>query len=171
MTQENEVQSIAPAGLIVANTTLAWLAGVLDADGSIGLASNKFSTYLPQVQLTNTDHRMLDRVRSIYEALGVNYRIGLLKHGLHRENHAMARNPCVGKQAAVHLLLERVGPWLLNQFDREVLLSEFCRLRIAATKGGKGSNAEPYGEREHQIYLAMKSLQTSYKVYGESYGG
>lgn len=153
----------------VSHERLAWLAGVLDSDGSIGMTQNSAGSYVVQVQVTNTDHRLLDRVRGVYAGLGVKHRIGLLTNGATNVKHARALNICVGKFDQVLLLLEVVGPFMVSKFDRAALAAEFCRLRIAAMAKSRGANAVPYGPREHEIFAEMKKLQKAYKVYGGAY--
>jgi hypothetical protein len=138
---------------------LAWLAGVMDSDGSVGISLSGRGVYVVQVQITNTDHRLLDRARGVYEALGVRYRVGLLTNGTKNAKHARALNLCVGRFEDVVKLLAAIGPFMVSKFDRAALAAEFCRLRISAKCG-------PYGAREHEIYAQMKHMQTAYKVYG-----
>ena len=148
---------------------LAWLAGVLDADGSLGISLSGRGVYVVQVQITNTDHRLLDRARAIYEGLGLSYRIGRLSNGQKNAKHAHALNLVVGKFSSVLILLDAVGPFMISKFDRAVLLADFCRLRVAANANGRGVNALPYGQREHDLYRQAKEMQRAYKVYGETH--
>jgi hypothetical protein len=45
---------------------LAYLAGLIDADGSIGFTSSKTSLFVPRVTITNTNREILEDVKSFF---------------------------------------------------------------------------------------------------------
>lgn len=69
----------------------AWLAGILDGEGTMHLASSISSRnrertrYYIQIAVTNTDPRIIQRISEIWAKLNVKFCIGLMKRARSRE--------------------------------------------------------------------------------------
>ena len=62
-------QSLSADNQQITDTDIAWLAGIMDAEGSIGLYKNGNGNYYARVTITNTDIRMFDKIKNILEKL------------------------------------------------------------------------------------------------------
>src|SRR5438046_6490301 len=65
----------------VEKTKLAWLAGIIDGEGSIKLADTKNNKNQRAIQkwlcIENTDVEMIAEISKIYSGLGINYHYNL----------------------------------------------------------------------------------------------
>ena len=154
--------------------SLAWLAGFIDADGSVAMRGHATCTSMAAVvQVAGTDPRARDRVISIYTEAGIKFSLadvktdvrGLLKG---RENHARAWNVSVSRREDTHRLLTLIRPYLVCKQDRADLIIEFLSNRMHET--GRGRSAKPYRDRDHDIYREVKRLQKSFKEYAVGRG-
>jgi hypothetical protein len=150
---------------------VGWLAGFIDADGSIGMSkASKGESYIIQVQITGTDPRALEAIADIYRRMHVGFNVADVRNDLRglqlgREKHARAFNVNVTKRVEAYNLLNLIAPYLVIKRDRALLALEFLNGRVFAVNG---RFAPPYTERDHAIYAEMRSLQTSYKEYANA---
>lgn len=153
---------------------IAWLAGFIDADGSVAMRGHATCTSMAAaVQIAGTDPRARDRIVEIYTEEGIQFSLADVKtdaRGLEkgRSNHARAWNVSVTRRADAHKLLTLVRPYLVCKQDRADLIIEFLENRMHET--GRGRSAKPYRERDHDIFREVKRLQKSYKEYAVGRG-
>lgn len=102
---------------------LAWLAGILDGEGTIGHYTTKAGALIFNVAIVNTDLRILDEVSSIYEELGI-------PHSTHLKNSVSEssfkpRKPCyylyVRQRGEMRRLLELVVPYLRGEKQQRAM--------------------------------------------------
>lgn len=143
------------------DTDLAWFAGIIDGEGSIGIGRSSPSKYngviyVAQVQLVNCEKKLMDHAEKILNDMGLSKRICTS----HRE-----RNGYIGveyylniqRQADVKLVLETIYPYLISKKPQAEIVLEFVNERIAAkhrvvAHGGKyqktyTGNEDRYVER------------------------
>ena len=125
---------------------LAWLGGLIDGEGTIGLhranAKNWPRPYLcPHLQIANTDIRLLRKAAEIIEGV-----TGKPSHKLVVTNkHRGERNWKVGYRLAVTtkweiaLLLVALRPYLVGKTEQADVVHEFCiRRHGRETPGRRG---------------------------------
>lgn len=148
---------------------LSWLAGFVDADGSIGMSRpSTQGGYVVQVQVTGTDQRAFDAITVLYRKLGVGFNIAARHNDLRglargRTKHAKAWHITVARRQDALRLLRAIEPLLVCKRDRAVLCIEFLERRCMSV--GRGPNAHPYTDRDHEIFATMRHLQTAYKEF------
>lgn len=133
----------------LAGIELAYLAGVLDADGHISLrkSSRRSDTlfYSPTIGITNQSAKLMDwmdaRIRWTTTS--------------HEKGSGWSDKPIFRREARGHALLEllqQLLPYLQVKKERAQLVIQFCQLR--AEQVGFG----PYGEEEHELYREVWKL-------------
>lgn len=143
---------------------LAWLAGYLDGEGSVGIARNK-NTMIPVVQLSTTCPRAAERVQDIMEPI-----IGRVPSYTYEERDPAKHRDAIYLRATgmrrVKPLAEAMIPYAVTKLPNWQLILEFVNIRLERfgvdEKGNikRGGNhlERGYGERETEIYRAIRSL-------------
>lgn len=138
-------------------TELAYLAGIIDGEGAIGMhmhtkryrlkdgTEKTYSILQPMVMIYNTDLLLINWLRD---------RIGF------RVNSRDRRKARTSYQVAVsgsrtHGLLTPLLPFLLGKKKRAELLIEFTEIRAA--RADVMHNTE-YGERESEIFVMLQEM-------------
>jgi hypothetical protein len=125
-------------------TRYAWLAGVIDGEGSLSIWRRK--TYSSGrnhaeiicaqagLSITNSSAALLDECRVLLDALGVKYSYITPGNSVHRP----IRRIFVRNYASVLKLLDAVEPHMVGKREQAALLREFVT-RAAARKGFVGT--------------------------------
>lgn len=122
---------------MVKDTDLAWLAGFLDGEGTIGISrtngKNWKHPYLrPAVQAPNTDRRAIDRMAEIIGAVtGKPPAICVANKG--EGNWKKAWRVRVSTQWELLLLLPAIMPYLVLKKRQAELCLDFCKRRLNRT--------------------------------------
>lgn len=138
---------------ILSNTQCAYLAGIIDGEGSIGfIRRNHFRT--PCITITNTDKKLMDSICSVYPSgrLYSRKRIGANKRIYDWQ---------LTKLVEVFDLLSQIEPFLVAKRDKACLIMAFCLLRL---------EKRPYGEREIELYNNWLELDKNKIEVDEVYG-
>jgi hypothetical protein len=109
-------------------TDLAYFAGIIDGEGWIGL-SKKFRkpwiTYHPCIRVTNTDANIIERVQSIWEALGVGSHLYETTQSPSVPNGKPVMYIQIQKHQLIKKTLEALMPYLVGKRARAVMLLRF----------------------------------------------
>lgn len=124
--------------MIARDTDLAWLAGFIDGEGTVGISRTNSKTwkhpYLrAAVQVPNTDRRAIDEmVRIIEEITGKRPSVAVSHRG--NERCRMAWRVKVCTQWELLLLLPAVMPYLRLKQRQAELSIEFCKRKFGKSK-------------------------------------
>lgn len=154
----------------VTSTTLAWLAGIWDGEGTFGIyryprVTGAF-TYCGRVTLSNTSIPMIDEIIRILEALDVT--VGVYREEKQRKpNHKKAIHLTINRIDSVEKMCKAVLPYLVAKRDRADLLIRFLNSRLLYTrKVGRdpqtgrvlGVIAQGYSEDDLKMFEEMREL-------------
>lgn len=136
----------------------AWLAGILDGEGALGLetrTAHNGKPYLePKIRVYNTDVRMIQKISVIYASMNV-----VFFYNLNRKVKAHYKDQlgiCVTSQGSCLKILEAVTHHLANKREIAEKMAQVLRYVKNQPKGG-GSVAKPYVGTE-----AFESLMSQY---------
>lgn len=134
-------------------TDLAYLAGIIDGEGWVGLQKRldrRWVTYKPALRVTNTDANLINHIYEIWERIGVDGHIYENEQNPSVPNGKQIMNLQLNKQSDIKRVLEAVIPYLVSKKARAVMLLRFLDKTI---------------DRE-EAYLAIK--QANQKGVGKS---
>lgn len=109
-------------------TDLAYLAGIIDGEGWIGLQKRldrRWITYKPALRVTNTDANIINRVYEIWEAIGVSGHIYENEQNPSVPNGKQIMNLQLNKAVDIQKILEQVIPYLVGKKARATMLVRF----------------------------------------------
>lgn len=147
----------------------AWLAGLWDGEGSIGVVRSMATgrlTLIPQIQIHMTDLPTMDRVVDLFALLGVTarYHRGAEKQAHHRDSYHLS----VRRTSWVLATAEALAPHSVTKARQWALMHELCELRIARQgvadsggclkRGGAPGWAQDYASRELEVAHLLASL-------------
>lgn len=151
----------------VLDTTAAWLAALIDGEGSVMLNRRAPSNrgrgvqYRPVVVVAaNTDHRLHDAIR---EKIGIGQ---IYQHKRHAEPDNLRRRRIWTYRLNVeqiHSVMPHVRPWLVIKGEQADLLAEAMQIKGQITPGRPGflpANRPPLIARLDEIYLEIRALNT-----------
>jgi hypothetical protein len=113
-------------------TDLAWLAGIIDGEGWIGLQKhivpkNKCVAYSPHFRVTNSDLNIINRTQEILNSIGLN---PYLKQQLHIEGRKTVYHLNLHKQANLKVIYEAVLPYLVGKKARAEMMLRYINKTI-----------------------------------------
>lgn len=138
--------------------SIVWLAGFLDADGSIRLSKgwkNKKGQFslVPQITIHNTSYNTLEHVANILTTIIPSYQLSWKKRT--SPNHAELASVVVMGIKRSKPLLKALLPYLVTKKLEGELLMEFIRIRESQ------NHNHSYSEKEYKINFALKYLKTT----------
>lgn len=152
---------------------LGWLAGMLDGDGHVGIRYNRVGTrspkryFLTNIEFTNTDKSIIEKVFDICLKLGTRMHIKLnkeLKGKSHRRKLLFVAR--THRMTGVEPILRALLPYLVGEKkQRAELVLRFIELRKQQhqiTKKGTGAII-PYTSEEVEIVFSVKKLVNPWK--------
>ncbi len=148
-------------GTSIKKTDLAWLAGVIDSDGSIGFESGRKtgSNITVRVTVTNTDDVLISEVLRIYSILGIsNYCKKRKKFGNDGHNRKPIYDLQVHRLREVRDILNLVIPFMHSKRRKAELAVEFCNIRISKREKVTRNADARYGVEEHSIVTLVNKL-------------
>ncbi len=133
---------------------LAWLAGIVDGEGYIGIqyyhTRRKNISVGVELSISNTDEQIIFKSQNIIQKLGVNPYIQSYAYGLkNRPQNKKQLKVVVHRMKQLSILLDNINPYLTgNKKERAILVLEFCKSRIVCYIPGR---PVPYSDREIEI--------------------
>lgn len=124
------------------STDVAWLAGIIDGEGSILLGSkgkaNKHPGYNgiqigATIHIVNTDGNIIDKCCEVIASLGVSYH---LAHKGFTANHSPVYRIDIGKMIHIKTLLEAIMPYLVGKIGQAKLVHRFVSSRLEKHAAG-----------------------------------
>lgn len=121
---------------------LAWLAGIIDGEGSLNvdlkMAHNNKPYLQVKVRIANTDLRMVQKIARIYLDLNVVffYNINYKKKATWKNQ----MNIVVSSQGSCRKILEATLPYLANKQDSGKVMLEIIKFVQGCPKGGNVSH-------------------------------
>lgn len=142
--------------LETAETEKAWLAGVIEGDGAIGLgfqaqratAPRRFAVK-PDISFSNQDALLIEKVVNLFSALSGKNAYIREQLGSYDRSHPVISVRLTG-MAAVKVVLEAILPYMCGEKQaRARLLHRFISSRFERHQGrGNGASKTPYNEEE-----------------------
>jgi len=124
--------------MITNNENLAWLAGIIDGEGSIGIKrafdtrkNRSFVSYSPLIQICNTDMILLTKVIEILEFHGITFSFWNGSEKKRNPKWSVAYMIGISKNQSAMKFLELLIPFLVSKKQRAEILYEFCLKRQA----------------------------------------
>lgn len=141
----------------------AYLAGLIDGEGSVGFKRSKENRpgrrkplyYTANIQITNCDLTLLNEVRKIFDCLGIRHSYFLRNMKARNSKWRDAGNVSVNRTEDSAKLLKLILPYLISKKLRAEILLEFCEARIAV--GVKGSLPHKEEKRMWALVHGMNS--------------
>lgn len=154
----------------VTSTTLAWLAGIWDGEGTFGIHRyprvNGVTAYCGRLTLSNTSIPMIDEIVRILESIDV--RVNIWKEKTSRKpNHKKALHLTVNRIDSVRKVSELLLPYLIAKKDRAELLIKFANSRSSYRRQVRrdpktgyilGVMAQGYPEGDVKMFEEMRIL-------------
>lgn len=131
-------------------TDLAWAAGIIDGEGHIGLYLSRTNTgncYVLKVAVVNTNLKMLERLKSIFNGGSINVRIKKQSH--HKQQWCYYA--CSKKAERV---LQSVLPYLVAKSDQ----AELGLLSRKYIRQHGINTMNPEMEKQSEISARLKEL-------------
>ena len=118
------------------DTELAWLAGIVDGEGTIGLHRTNAKRYKhpylrPHFQIANTDLRILEKVRGIMTAITGRPHNLVVTNDKRPEGHKIGYRVAANTQSAMVLLLPLLMPHLVGKREQAELVLGFSSKRMS----------------------------------------
>lgn len=136
---------------------IGWLAGIIDGEGSISMTITNKRVYTPWVTIYNTDEKIILKVQSLLESIGVSKPVH--KFGRKNPHHKPSYHIQISKHAEIKLLLDLVVPHLSGKRERAEIMLEFVNARIAANhRGREGPTVSTYDGTEVYYFDKLKEL-------------
>lgn len=140
----------------VKDTDLAWLAGIIDGEGSVSMSLGKNGYYNPMVHVVNTDMAIIDAVADIYNRMGARFHFHVRKI-----NH-LGKRPVACLQISsgpeLEKFLPQIIPYLRSVKARKAsAMLEFVKSRNPKRNAGK-NDSRAYTPAERGFAEAARSI-------------
>jgi signal recognition particle subunit SEC65 len=150
------------------NLRLAWFAGILDGEGSIGLSKNTprkptKTNYIiaPAIQVSNANFLLVKEVKTILKQLGVKSTHSAVRR-FKNAKWADEYKINVTKHADVIKILQAVQPYLISKREQAAIVLAFCCNRVGKhrchSKGNHGQFVQTYDGSELILYEKLRPL-------------
>lgn len=144
----------------MSDTLLAWLAGIVDGEGSIGIYQYKTEEVKPSISIGNTSVELLVAVVNILESLNLSYTV----YHKTQQNRNWKHAGVVQMQSHRDILtiLNLILPYLVAKKSHAIVLKRFVESRLPKlATGGRaiGQNRRvPLDETEQLLKLELSIL-------------
>lgn len=149
----------------VTREDVAWLAGIWDGEGSIGvrrnLASRQFS---PRVSMVNTNAVLIARVCEILDAHRISYSVAEKGRGGFPGSHKQCWIVGIQTLRGAHRFLHAFGGYLVGKRAQAQLLLRFVESRLRRRMAESRNSDAPYNEDE------LTTLSDLYRLNGDQRG-
>ncbi len=160
----------------VTNEDWAYLAGLWDGEGSIGISKYKNNKNgglknAITLQITNTDEAIINEVTRVMDVMGIKGHVGLRM----RTKRLPAYQISIRRFESCIILLEKIIPYLKAKKELAVLVLRYIKKRMAScdmvklnfTSNGKKTFREfcnPYDEEEQSLVEQIRNINSSRRV-------
>jgi len=138
----------------------AWLAGLIDGEGSINCnyPNGKNNSPSPRLTITNTDFELIEKAVSICQRIGGNPHVQ--EKPRTNPKHSKAKDILILGHSKLLKILPAVMPYLTGRKGEAALaLYRFCESRALKGNINKLSNADRlYSEEEISLIFRIKQL-------------
>ena len=135
---------------------IAWLAGMIDADGCIRIGCDKHRTknlqYIPEISIVSNCSYTVEYLVKLFAELGVGNRVRFHQPKDSQRDKVWNLKTAGFKRVAT--LLPLVQPYLITKAQEAEVMRRFVGFRL-----GLSNTKQPYGEFEVQCYEKMKALK------------
>lgn len=151
-------QETAPQAMEARKLDLAWLAGFIDGEGSIGIyrefdkrKGENYHVYRGALSIVNTNRDSLERCQEI---IGAGRIVPHRSHKAQRPTHKLAYHWALRKQELLWDILLELTPYLVIKKMQALLVADYCDSRMATppTRGWY----RPYTEEQLENYQLTK---------------
>jgi hypothetical protein len=135
----------------VTREEIAWLAGIWDGEGTIGVRHCvKIHQFSPRMHVTNSDARIIARVREILEKMGINPY--LREHGIGGFPGSKKQTWVIGVDtlAKSKIILDNLLPYLVGKKEQAEFLLRFVNSRLQNFDRGKSNRYRKYKEEDFE---------------------
>jgi len=155
-----EKSSIHEVNQQVTETELAWLGGIIDGEGSIGINGRRNGKFnlCPVMQLSNTSPNMINKVISIFERMGIKHYIQTHHLSYANPNHQDIYKVIIGRLSQMKLFLEAVIPYLVVKDGQAKMTLRFVNSRLSNGARPGNPNFCPYTEEERKFAEIVNQL-------------
>lgn len=150
------------------NFEVAWLAGIWDGEGSIGVKQTTGrSSFSPRVSMVNTNPAILNRVCDILDGAGIGYHMNEKGEGGFPGSRKQCWTIQVGTMSGAFKFLSLIGDHLVGKKEQALLLRRFLDSRLKTMGNGdieKGFRRKGgYGNKK--IAYTPDELETVCQIY------
>jgi hypothetical protein len=145
---------------------LAYIAGVIDSDGYIGITVNterrrkgnnsRTKSYYPTIRLTQTKIDAINLIRKYFEG---SYLVIKSKKTNHRMLHGWSA--CSLKRSKI--FLEAIYPYLRLKKEQAKIVIDYCNMRLKILE--KSGSKRSYTGIESKIWETVKKLNQTGDIY------
>jgi hypothetical protein len=137
---------------------LAYLAGILDADGSISLDRQAKTLYFhPNLAVHNTDYALIEWTRDLYRGLGAEPHVYERSRGKNKLIYTVN----LKSLSKVKKALPYIIPFLHQKKQRAEWILEFVERRLEKT-GGLSGRTVPYDSRDLELVALVYEANGDY---------
>lgn len=142
------------------NLELAWLAGIMDGEGTIGLNKVKKKTpkgYVvsPRIAVANTDKLMIDKVCEILKRYGIKHNVSTYKDK-NIKSAKLVYKLGICSFGNILSVCEKLLPFLVSKREKALLVVEYIKMRLKVLESC-GIN-DSYDGRELEYYDKFRKL-------------
>lgn len=151
----------------ISDIDLAWLAGIIEGEGWVSLILYKnrqakghhTPNFTPNIGMVNCDKAITNKVKFLFDALGITYRIQHRKAYIGSDGISRKEKVEISiiSHKNIRPLAEAISPFMVSEKkERLNKLLEFLDIRKAKPKSGPNSK---YGAEEFEIYKSLYSYK------------
>lgn len=133
-------------------TKLAWLAGIIDGEGSIGARISSGRALTLQLKITNTNMIMINEIKCILESIGITYSISKP----YMANRATVPSVCieVARKTQLLNLCNILHPYIISKKEE---------LELAITYLIKSTKYKIYATTDEDLAIRLKFIEIHHK--------
>lgn len=152
------------------NARLAWLAGLWDGEGSVGVCLSRSTgtvVQIPQAQINMTHRPTLERALEVFAEIGCSARLQTI---VPRDpaRHQISYYFAVRRTAWLHAASAALLPYAVTKHEHWRLMFDLCAERISRrglespagslVRGGISASFAPYTAREIELVTLLRAL-------------
>lgn len=142
----------------IQNIKIAWLAGIVDGEGSIGMKRTRDKRvgrsplmYSPLIQITNCDFDLLNETENILDLLKIKYN-HWKRIDSRNSKWKDSGNVSINSYENCIKFLEILIPFLISKKKHAKILLSFCKMRIKINHRGQGGKFQKTYNGKEIIY-------------------